>query len=160
MKRLIAAFLAGAMVHAASSRAATCICPPEAVDPAWAVHRATVVFLGGVQQTTPDRKVVNAIGQSQTQYVATFTVERQWQGSDVQKIDVVTVRGGFCGPNFEVGKQYVVFAFKGVARRISFDALTSKAANLEARYGLPFTRYVNRLRAMNPCTPQELIVAG
>jgi hypothetical protein len=113
MKRLIAAFLAGAMVHAASSRAATCICPPEAVDPAWAVNRATVVFLGSVQQTTPDRKVVNAIGQSQTQYVATFTVERQWQGSDVEKIDVVTVRGGFCWPNFEVGKQYVVFAFKG-----------------------------------------------
>jgi spermidine synthase len=54
----------------------------------------------------------------------------------------------------------LVFAFKGVARRISFDELTRRAASLEARYGLPFTRYVNRLRAMNPCTPQELIVAG
>ena len=54
----------------------------------------------------------------------------------------------------------LVFAFKGVPARISFAELKGKAENLEARYGLPFTRYVNRLRAMNPCTPEELIVAG
>ena len=54
----------------------------------------------------------------------------------------------------------LVFALKGVPSRISFHELKRKAEDLEARIGLPFTRYVNRLRAMNPCTPEELIVAG
>ena len=54
----------------------------------------------------------------------------------------------------------LVFALKGVAPRISFNELKRKAEDLEARIGLPFTRYVNRLRAMNPCTPEELVVAG
>ena len=54
----------------------------------------------------------------------------------------------------------LVFALKGVRQRMAFDELKAKAAKLEARYGLPFGRYVNRLRAMNPCTPEELIVAG
>jgi spermidine synthase len=54
----------------------------------------------------------------------------------------------------------LVFALKGIRNRIAFDELKRKAAELEARYGLPFSRYVNRLRAMNPCTAEELIVAG
>ena len=54
----------------------------------------------------------------------------------------------------------LVFALKGVRNRIAFDELRKKAGELETRYALPFGRYVNRLRAMNPCTPEELIVAG
>jgi hypothetical protein len=37
--------------------------------------------------------------------------------------------------------------------------LRARAAELEGRLGLPFTRYVSRLRAMNPSTPAELIIA-
>jgi spermidine synthase len=54
----------------------------------------------------------------------------------------------------------LVFALKGVPARVSFAELKTRAEHLERRLGLPFPRYVNRLRAMNPCTPQELIVAG
>ena len=54
----------------------------------------------------------------------------------------------------------LVFALKGVRSRIAFHELKDKAVELEARLGLPFTRYVNRLRAMNNCTAEELIVAG
>jgi spermidine synthase len=54
----------------------------------------------------------------------------------------------------------LVFAFKGVAASIRWDELRNRAERLETRYGLPFTRYVNRLRAMNPATVDELIVAG
>jgi spermidine synthase len=54
----------------------------------------------------------------------------------------------------------LVFALKGVPARVSFSELKTRAEPLEMRLGLPFTRYVNRLRAMNPCTPEELIVAG
>ena len=52
-----------------------------------------------------------------------------------------------------------VFAFKGVPRKVEWCALRARAAELEARHGLPFSRYVSRLRAMNPCTPAELIIA-
>ena len=54
----------------------------------------------------------------------------------------------------------LVFALKGAPARVEWHALRKRAENLQARLGLPFTRYVSRLRAMNPCTPQELIVAG
>ncbi len=52
-----------------------------------------------------------------------------------------------------------VFAFKGLEHRIEWSALRARAGELEARLGLPFTRYVSRLRAMNPSTPTELIIA-
>lgn len=53
----------------------------------------------------------------------------------------------------------IAFALKGVAPKIPWSELRSRAERLEARLGLPFTRYVPRLRAMNPCTAAELIIA-
>ena len=54
----------------------------------------------------------------------------------------------------------LVFALKGGPAQVRWDALRSRAEGLEARLGLPFTRYVNRLRAMNRCTADELVIAG
>jgi hypothetical protein len=54
----------------------------------------------------------------------------------------------------------LVFAFRGVPASIQWNSLREKAVDLERRFGLPFSRYVNRLRAMNRCTPEELLVAG
>ena len=54
----------------------------------------------------------------------------------------------------------LVFALKGVPARIRWDVLKEKAMQLERRFGLPFARYVNRLRDMNRCTSDELILAG
>jgi spermidine synthase len=53
----------------------------------------------------------------------------------------------------------IAFALKGVPPKISWSELRSRGERLEARLGLPFTRYVSRLRAMNPCTAAELIIA-
>jgi spermidine synthase len=53
----------------------------------------------------------------------------------------------------------LAFAFKGLAPTISWALLRSRAEQLEARLGLPFTRYVPRLRAMNRCSATELIIA-
>ena len=52
----------------------------------------------------------------------------------------------------------LVFAFKGVPAMVGWDELRARAEKLEARLELPFTRYVSRMRGMNPCTPQALIV--
>ena len=52
----------------------------------------------------------------------------------------------------------IVFALKGVPPRVDWQTLAARAGRLEARLGLPFTRYVSRLRGMNPCTASELII--
>ncbi len=54
----------------------------------------------------------------------------------------------------------IAFALKGTAPSMPWNVLRDKAEKLEARLGLPFTRYVSRLRAMNRCTAAELIIAG
>jgi len=53
----------------------------------------------------------------------------------------------------------LAFAFKGVASAISWTALRRRAEQLESRLGLPFTRYLSRLRAMNRWNAAELIIA-
>jgi len=54
----------------------------------------------------------------------------------------------------------IAFALKGLPAKFEFDELGRRAARLEGRYGLPFTRYIPRLRGMNRCTARELLVAG
>jgi spermidine synthase len=53
----------------------------------------------------------------------------------------------------------LVFAFKGLAPSIAWRDLRVRAEQLESRLGLPFTRYVQRLRSMNRWTATDLIIA-
>jgi spermidine synthase len=50
----------------------------------------------------------------------------------------------------------VVIALKGAPGSIAWRELRTRAAALEQAYALPFTRYVERLRAMNQWTAAEL----
>ena len=52
----------------------------------------------------------------------------------------------------------LVFAFKGVPATVEWAELRRRAEKLESRYGIPFPRYVSKLRHMNRCTPLELII--
>lgn len=52
----------------------------------------------------------------------------------------------------------LVFALKGHPPSVRWDALRSRAARLEARLGLPFGRYVSRLRGMNRSSAAELLI--
>jgi spermidine synthase len=52
----------------------------------------------------------------------------------------------------------IAFAFKGLPESFSWDDLRLKAQILESRLGLPFPRYVSRLRSMNRCTPESLLL--
>jgi len=54
----------------------------------------------------------------------------------------------------------LVFAFRGAPPEMAWSTLRSRAERLEARYELPFTRYVSKLRAMNRSTPQALAIHG
>jgi len=53
----------------------------------------------------------------------------------------------------------LAFALKGSPQAIEWQELRRRAEQLEARLGLPFTRYVSRLRAMNRWTAAELIIS-
>jgi spermidine synthase len=52
----------------------------------------------------------------------------------------------------------IAFAFKGLAPRIEWEELRRRAQQLESRLGLPFPRYVSRLRSMNRSSARELII--
>jgi spermidine synthase len=52
----------------------------------------------------------------------------------------------------------LAFALKGAPERVAWETLRRRAARLEARFGLPFTRYVGRLRGMNRSSGGELVI--
>ena len=54
----------------------------------------------------------------------------------------------------------LAFAFRGAQASVPWSTLRTRAEKLEARYELPFMRYVSKLRAMNRCTPQALVIHG
>jgi len=53
----------------------------------------------------------------------------------------------------------IAFGLKGLPERISWDALRTRAARLEARLGLPFGQFVKGLRRMNRWTRKDLLLA-
>ena len=64
---------------------------------------------------------------------------------------------GICLPTFVIGPLLVLaFALKGLPSRVRWDDLRRRAQSLESRLGLPFGRYVSRLRAMNRWSASEL----
>jgi len=54
----------------------------------------------------------------------------------------------------------IAFAFKGMRSSYEWQDLRLRAESLESQLGLPFPRYVSRLRAMNRCTPRELVLTA
>jgi spermidine synthase len=54
----------------------------------------------------------------------------------------------------------VAFALKGMPASVEWDELRARAARLESRLGLPFTRYVRRLRSMNRSEGARLLLSA
>jgi len=54
----------------------------------------------------------------------------------------------------------VVIGLKGASPAIAWRELRSRSVALERTYGLPFPRYVERLRAMNRWTTDELLIVA
>ena len=52
----------------------------------------------------------------------------------------------------------IAIALKGVPGRIEWQKLQARARELEARLGLPFPRYVSRLKGMNSFNATELLI--
>jgi spermidine synthase len=54
----------------------------------------------------------------------------------------------------------IVFALKGMPAQVEWRALRAAAERLEAELGIPFTRYLPKLRGMNRCSRDALILTG
>ena len=54
----------------------------------------------------------------------------------------------------------IAFALKGAPASVDWQELRQRAAGLEARLGLPFGRYAERLRRMNRWNAQELLIGA
>ena len=54
----------------------------------------------------------------------------------------------------------IALAFRGAPPAIEWPTLRNRAEKLEARYGLPFTRYVSKLRGMNRSRAGCLLIHG
>ena len=54
----------------------------------------------------------------------------------------------------------IVIALKGAPRAIEWDTLVGRAHALEKHYGIPYPRYVPRLKRMNRHDARDLIIAG
>ena len=52
----------------------------------------------------------------------------------------------------------IAIALKGLPARIEWQKLQARARELEARLGLPFPRYVSRLKGMNSFNATELLI--
>ena len=59
-----------------------------------------------------------------------------------------------------VDPNILAFAFKGIENSFSWEGLRFRAESLESRLDLPFSRYVNRMRAMNCHNPRELLLTA
>ncbi len=59
-----------------------------------------------------------------------------------------------------VDPNIIAFAFKGISCSFEWQDLRLRAELLESQLGLPFPRYVSRLRSMNRCTPRELMLCA
>ncbi len=54
----------------------------------------------------------------------------------------------------------IAFALKGIPGPFAWQQLRERAEMLEARYELPFSRFVNGLRRMNRCTGRHLMIGA
>jgi len=54
----------------------------------------------------------------------------------------------------------IAFALKGIPGPFAWQALRERTEALEARYELPFRRFVNGFKRMNQCTAQHLLVGA
>jgi spermidine synthase len=75
----------------------------------------------------------------------------------VKRIEQAFPQGTLCLPAEKPGN-VIVFGFRGPAERVTWAALQARAAVLEARYELGFTRFVEGLRKMNQHDEKYLLI--
>lgn len=75
----------------------------------------------------------------------------------LERVEAAFPAGTLCLPAEKPGN-IIVFGFRDAPGNPHWHDLTPKALELEARYGLEFTKFVRSLRKMNRCDEQRLYI--
>lgn len=75
------------------------------------------------------------------------------------RIEEAFPSGTLCLPAEKPGN-VIVFGFRDPPLAVAWEELERKARELEARYGLEFSKFVRGLRRMNRCDTQHIYVSG
>ncbi|RXT06563.1 hypothetical protein [Ammoniphilus sp. CFH 90114] len=83
----------------------------ETPSPQVALNQADAVFVGRAENITTDNKF--SLGSSVDPVLISFEVSTVWKGNEQNNVEVMTVSGSeSCGYSFDLGKEYLVYAFK------------------------------------------------
>lgn len=77
----------------------------------------------------------------------------------LKRIEEAFPHGTLCLPAEKPGN-VIVFGFRDVAGPYPWEKLRERAASLEFRFGLPFTRFVEALKRMNSHDESSLFIGG
>ena len=143
------------LLSCASAFGCTCVPPPPGIKSArelseWKSQGVTVIFEGKVEDAELKSKLLDAsvgdlvpanLDQSAPVMVITFNVSHSYRGVRQLPVQVETgLGGGDCGFGFEIGKQYVVYAYIGESGRLSTGICTGTALLEDSAGNLAYLR--------------------
>ncbi len=102
--------MVGMVSHIPRARACSCIQPEP---PAVAAEKSAAVFAGRVTDIDPPAVMTSTLDENKI----TFDVSRTWKGVDRSPVYIYSSgSSASCGYEFEVGKEYLVYAYENEGR--------------------------------------------
>jgi len=133
----------------------SCVPPPPGIKNArelaeWRTHGVSTIFEGTVEAAEMKSPLLEAsagdivpanLDQSTPVMLVRFSASRWYRGVQHQHLQVETgLGGGDCGFAFEIGKQYLVYAYKDDSGRLSTGICSATASLEESRSNLAYLR--------------------
>lgn len=152
--RFVVSFVLALALAQGAVLACSCVSPPPDVKTArdlakWYASRSDAVFEGAVERidfkwNVVDAKVGDLLPADMDQEPAlqvTFRVSRWYRGAGQNSIVITTgVGGGDCGFGFEVGKQYLVYAYIDDLGQLSTGICSGTGALEDSQVDLSYLR--------------------
>lgn len=135
--------------------ACKCVSPPPDIKTAqdlaqWTANRSDTIFEGRVESVELKWTLMQAklgavipadIEEDSPAMQVSFDVSRSYRGAQQKNIRIRTgVGGGDCGFNFEVGEQYLVYAFADESGKLSAGICSGTALLEESKANLSYLR--------------------
>jgi hypothetical protein len=143
------------MFNPASAFGCSCVPSPPGTKRArelaeWKSQGIAAIFEGSVEDAELKSRLIEAsvgdlvpgnLEQGGPVMLVTFSVSRVYRGAQKPRMQVETgLGGGDCGFGFEIGKQYLVYAYKGESGRFSTGICTATALLEKSKANLAYLR--------------------
>jgi len=152
---LFASLIFACAFSANEAFACKCVAPPPEIKSArelakWEAVRANAIFEGTVATVELKSRLVEAsagdivpasLDASDPELLVTFLVRHSYRGEQQKTIVVHTgLGGGDCGFRFEIGKQYLVYAYRDESDQLSTGICSGTALLDDSRSNLAYLR--------------------